>query len=260
MRIVPILAVVLWFATAAHGKLVTQSVEYRHGKARLEGYLAYDDAVKGRRPGVLIVHEWWGLNDYARQRARQMAELGYVAFALDMYGKGLATDDSAKARQLSAQFKGKPLIRERAKAGLDVLAGHQLVDPKRIAAIGYCFGGTTVLGLAYSGASVAGVVSFHGGVPAPKPEDLKQIKARILVCHGGDDAFVPDDRILAFQKAMRQAKVDWQFIAYGGAVHAFTNPKAGGAGIKGVRYHERADRRSWRHMKMFFDEVFTSSR
>ncbi len=217
---------------------------------------SYDDAVKGKRPGVLVVHEWWGLNDYAKKRADDLARMGYVAFAADMYGKGVVTTDAKKAGELARPFYGTPLMRTRARAGYDVLVKHELVDPARTAAIGFCFGGTTALELAYSGAPLAGAVSFHGNLTSPKPEDYPNIKASVLVCHGADDSFVAPADIDAFEKAMREAHTDWLMVSYSGAVHAFTNPDAGKAGLQGVAYNEKAALRSWSHMKTFFDEIF----
>lgn len=237
-------------------EIVSKPVEYKHAEAVLQGFLAYDDTWKDRRPGVLVVHEWWGLNDYVRSRVAQLARLGYVAFALDMYGKDVWTADPNKAKELSGHLRGSPLLRQRAAAGLDILRTHPGVDPGRIAAIGYCFGGTTVLELAYSGAEAAGVVSFHGGLSVPKPEDEGRIRAKILVLHGAEDGFIPAESITAFQEAMRKANADWQMVYYGGAVHSFTNPDADKAGLKGIAYHQRADRRSWEHMQTFFREIF----
>ena len=246
----------LLLTTAVDAKIVSQNVEYKHGDAVLEGYLAYDDAAKGKRPGVLIVHEWWGLNDYVRKRVDKLAELGYVAFALDMYGKGIWTTDPQKAGELAGHLRGKPIMRQRARTGLEILQKNDLVDPKRIAAIGYCFGGTTVLELAYSGADIAGVVSFHGGLTAPKPEDMHRIKAKILVLHGADDGFISSENIAAFQDGMRQTGADWQMVYYGAAVHSFTNPAADKANVKGLAYNPSADERSWKHMQIFFEEIF----
>jgi len=243
-------------ATAARAELVGKPVDYTHDGAALQGYLVYDDAVKGKRPGVLVVHEWWGLNDYAKKRADDLARMGYVAFAADMYGKGVVTTDAKKASELARPFYGTPLMRTRARAGYDVLAKHELVDPARTAAIGFCFGGTTALELAYSGAPLSGVVSFHGNLAAPTPEDYPNIKASILVCHGADDTFIAPADIDAFEKAMRDARTDWMMTSYGGAVHAFTNPDAGTFGIQGIAYNEKAALRSWAEMKTFFDEIF----
>jgi dienelactone hydrolase len=246
---------VLLFSVSGHAGVVSEPLEYSHGDTVLEGYLAYDDAVSGKRPGVLVVHEWWGLNDYAKKRTHQLAELGYVAFAVDMYGKGVVTDDPKEASKWSSRFKGKPLMRERVRAGLEVLKARDEVDPERIGAIGFCFGGTTVLELAYSGAEVAGVVSFHGGLTTPKVEDMEGIQAKILVLHGAADPFVSSEAVTAFQDSMHKAGVDWQMIYYGGAVHSFTNPEADKAGMEGVAYDADAARRSWKHMQVFFEEI-----
>ena len=237
--------------------LRTEVVEYKHGDVVLEGYLAYDDAVKGRRPGVIVVHEWWGLNNYAKMRTEQIAKLGYIAFAIDMYGKGMRAKDAKEAGSLSGIYRGdRPLMRARANAGLEVLRNHPMTDIKRIAAIGYCFGGTTVLEMARSGAELAGVVSFHGGLSTPNPGDAKNIKGKVLVLHGADDPAVPPDQVIAFQDEMRKANVDWQMVSYGGAVHSFTNPDAGRDPSRGSAYNEKADRRSWEAMKFFFGEIF----
>jgi len=246
---------VLLAAVQAQAAVTTQPVEYKHGDTILEGWLAYDDSLSGKAPGVLVAHEWWGLNDYAKKRAEELAGMGYVAFALDMYGKGVVTADPKEAAKLSGQVKGTPLMRERALAGLQVLAESERVDPSRIGAIGFCFGGTTVLELAYAGGKVAGVVSFHGGLTLPGPEDLSRIRSSILVLHGAEDPHVPADEAAAFREAMSKAGVDWQMIYYGGAVHSFTNPDAGSTGLKGVAYDAKAAERSWTHMRVFFDEI-----
>jgi dienelactone hydrolase len=247
---------VLFLSLPATAKIVSEPVEYRHGETLLKGHLAYDDASAGKRPGVLVVHEWWGLNDYVRSRVDQLARLGYVAFALDMYGKDVWTTDPTKAKEFMGHLQGSPLLRARAAAGLEILRQNQMVDPRRIAAIGYCFGGTTVLELAYSGADVAGVVSFHGGLTVPKPEDEGKIKAKVLVLHGAEDTFISADAITAFQEAMRKAAADWQMVYFGGTVHSFTNPGADQVGIKGIAYNRNADERSWSYMQVFFSEVF----
>ncbi len=244
-------------ATGAQAAVRAERVEYRHGATQLAGYLAYDDSLTGRRPGVLVVHEWWGLNDYAKRRAEQLAQLGYVAFAIDMYGNGKTTTQPKVAGEWADQFrKDRALMRARAQAGLEVLKNRPQVDPARIAAIGYCFGGMVVLELARAGADLKGVVSFHGGLSTPNPADARNIKGRVLVLHGADDPFESPAEIAAFQDEMRQAKVDWQMVYYGNAVHAFSNPDAGRAGLKGVAYNEAADRRSWLAMRNFFDEIF----
>ena len=247
---------ILLLASAVDAKIISQNVEYKHEDTVLEGYLAYDDAAKGKRPGVLVVHEWWGLNDYVRMRVDKLATLGYVAFALDMYGKGIWTDQASKAQELSGHLRGKPIMRQRARTGLEILRNHEQVDSANIAAIGYCFGGTTVLELAYSGADIAGVVSFHGGLTVPKPEDMSRIKAKILVLHGANDGFISSENIAAFQEGVGKAGADWQMIYYGGAKHSFTNPAADKKNINGLAYSPSADERSWKHMQLFFDEIF----
>jgi len=249
-------------ATAAPAAVQTRAVEYKDGDVTLEGYLAWDDALKGKRPGVLVVHEWWGLNDYPKMRARQLAELGYVAFALDMYGKGVVAKTPEEASELTGKFRGadRALMRRRAAAGLEVLRKQDLVDPKRIAAIGYCFGGTTVLELARNGAEIAGVVSFHGGLDTPDPADAKRIKAKVLVLHGAADKSVTPEQMKTFWDSMNAAGVDWSMVAYGGAVHAFTNPASGSDPSKGVAYDAKADRRSWAAMKEFFAEIFAEKK
>jgi dienelactone hydrolase len=247
----------LFLSTAVQAKVVNEEVDYRHDQVTLKGFLAYDDSITGKRPGVLVVHEWWGLNDYAKMRAKQLAGLGYVALAADMYGGGDTTRDPKVAAKLSDPFKNdKTLMRQRAAAALQIVSKNKFVDPSRMAAIGFCFGGTTVIELAYSGADLAGVVSFHGSLPLPKPEDTKNIKAKILVLHGADDPHVTEEDIKAFQQAMRQAGADWEMNFYGKAVHAFSNPDADKAGIPGVAYNPEAAYRSWENMKMFFEEIF----
>jgi dienelactone hydrolase len=257
MKIILTAILVLMTVTAGHGKIVTQPLQYQQNDTVLEGYLAYDDAVSGKRPGVLVVHEWWGLNEFAKKRAEKVAELGYVALAVDMYGKGKVTQKPEEARRLASHVKSTPLMRARAKAGLEVLAKHKLVDPQRLAAMGFCFGGTTVLELAYSGVDVRGVVSFHGGLTVPKPEEMKNIKASLLVLHGANDPHIKPEAIEAFQEAMRQAGADWQMVFYGNAVHSFTNPTAGSDTSKGVAYDAKAAARSWKYLQIFLEEIFS---
>lgn len=247
---------VLLVSGQALAALRTQVVEYKQGNTVLEGYLAYDDAIKGKRPGVLVVHEWNGLQSYAKRRTEQLAKLGYVAFAADIYGKGIRPKNAEESgKQATIYRQDRQLLRARANAGLQVLQKNPLTDVKRIAAIGYCFGGGTVLELARSGANIAGVVSFHGGLDTPNPADAKNIKAKVLVLHGADDPFVPEEQLKNFENEMRQANVDWQLISYGRTLHSFTNPDAKGE-IKGVEYNPVADQRSWQAMRQFFDEIF----
>ncbi|MGV3531068.1 MAG: dienelactone hydrolase family protein [Chthoniobacteraceae bacterium] len=243
--------------TFAHAAVKTETIEYKEDDTVLEGFLAYDDAIKGPRPAILIVHDWMGVAEYSKMRTEQLAGEGYVAFCADVYGKGVRPADPGEASGLAGKYKGdRALLRKRVSAGLDVLKKHELTKKDSIAAIGYCFGGTAVLELARSGADVAGVISFHGGLDSPKPEDGKNIKARVLALHGADDPFVKPADLQAFQDEMRNAKVDWQLVSYGGAVHSFTQKKAGNDNSKGAAYNEKADRRSWQDMKQFFAELF----
>lgn len=253
-----VLAGVLW-VTPVQAEIESKTVEYQDGDVVLEGYLAWDPEKNGTaRPGVLIVHQWMGLTDYEKRRCRQLAELGYVAFALDIYGKGVRPENPQEAGAQAGKFKSdRQLYRRRLNLGLEQLREAQGVDSNRLAAIGYCFGGTGVLELARSGADVDGVVSFHGGLDSPAPEDGKNIKAKILVCHGADDPFVPAKDIEAMKEEFNAADVDWQMIYYSNAVHSFTQPMAGNDNSRGAAYNKQADERSWEAMKDFFDELFS---
>ena len=236
-------------------ELKTKAVEYKDGGTVLEGYLAYDDSFQGKRPGVLVVHEWNGLGHYVKGRAEQLAKLGYVAFAPDIYGKGVrpSTFEACKAES-GKYYADRSLLRRRARAGLSELVKIESVDPKKIAAIGYCFGGSAVLELGRSGADVAGIVTFHGGLDNPKPTDAKNIKAKVLICQGGADQFTLSS-VPGFKKEMDEAKVDYKFVTYKGAVHGFTNPDNDGK-VPGLKYQAKADKASWNEMKKFFSKIF----
>jgi len=243
-------------AVSAPAKIVTKTIEYKQGDTILEGCLTYDDSLSGQRPGVLIVHQWLGVTDYEKQRAEQLAALGYVAFCADIYGQGIRPQSLKEAGSEATKYKtDRALLRLRVNAGLEQLKKSERVDIKRVAAIGYCFGGTAVLELARSGATLNGVVSFHGGLDSPAPADGRNIKCKVLACHGGDDPFVPAKDLAAFEEELRAANVDWQLIKYGGAVHSFTQPLAND-NPPGTKYNERADKRSWQDMKQFFAEIF----
>lgn len=235
------------FASAA---IVTKRVEYKQGDTVLEGFLAYDDSKTGPRPGIMIVHDWDGINGYEETRAKMMAELGYVGFAVDIYGKG----QRPKTQQESSQFAGKyradvPLFRARLQAGLDELKRQTQVDKAKTAAIGYCFGGGGVLELARSGAAVNGVVSFHGSLATPTPAKEGDVKGKVMVVHAAQDPAVPQAQFVGYLNEMRDAKVDHQTVVYNLNVHAFTV-------IGGGQYNADADRRSWEAMKDFFKELF----
>lgn len=247
-----------WLSAAtARGEVVTRNVEYRQGETVLEGYLAYDNQGATRKPGVLVVHEWTGLGPYVKSRAEQLARLGYAAFAADIYGKGVRPSNPKDASATSSKYKAdRPLLRARVLAGLAELRRQPNVLESKVAAIGYCFGGTTVLELGRAGGDVVGIVSFHGGLDSPTPADAKNIKGKVLALTGADDPNVPESQVKAFEEEMRAGGVDWQLVKYGGAVHSFTNPEAGNDPSKGAAYNASADRRSWQAMKSFLDEVF----
>ncbi len=252
------LALTLVPGKEVQAKLVTKTIEYQQDGMVFKGFLAYDDSFQGKRPGVLVVHEYWGLNDFAKKEAEKLAGMGYVALAADMYGNGMVTKEPAEAARMANELrvKNKPLLRARAQAALQTLAANPMVAPARLGAIGFCFGGTTVLELAYSGAALKGVVSFHGGLTSPAPEDLKGIKAAILVLHGADDPHVKAEDIAAFQEAMRKGGIDWQMVYFGNAVHGYMNPENGSDNSRGVAYNPKAAKRSWQHMQDFFKEMF----
>src|SRR3984957_15048604 len=230
---------VLLCAMKMQGAIHTETVDYKQGHPTLEGFIAYDDSISGKRPGVLIVHQWQGLTDYEKMRAKMLAQMGYVAFCADIYGKGNLPKNLQEAGQLAGKYKGdRQLLRERVNAGLDALKQNNLVDSSRVAAIGYCFGGTTVLELARSGAQLNGVVSFHGGLDSPTPADGKNIKCQVLVLAGPYDPFQSAANLQAFESEMRDNKWDWQIVFFGGAQHAFTQPDVDKENLNGAKYNE----------------------
>jgi dienelactone hydrolase len=247
----------LLLSGAASAVMQKEEVDYKDGDVELKGYIFWDDAFGGQRPGVLVVHEWWGLNDYAKLRAEMLAETGYVAFAADMFGGGRMTRHADEAKGWMQQITANiDAWQRRADLALQQLRAHPKVDGERLAAIGYCFGGATVMQLAYLGADLDGVVSFHGSLPPATPEQAAKVKAKVLAAHGDADGFVPPERVEAFKKALSGAGVDWEMDIYSGARHGFTNPYADGYGMEGIAYNEGADRRSWLRMLAFFDELF----
>ena len=232
---------------AVHG----ETVLYKDGAVELEGYISYDDANEGKRPGILVVHEWKGLGDYAKRRADELAALGYVAFAADMYGKGVRPQTHEEAGKQAGIYKSdRALMRGRIRSAYELLKEHPLVDSAKIGAIGYCFGGTTVLELARSGADVKGVVSFHGDLSTPQPADAKNIKGKVLVEQGGADNFTLPG-VEAFKKEMADAGVDMRLDSYEGVVHSFTVKEAGDDPSTGMAYNEEADKKSWEVMRSF---------
>ncbi len=245
-------ALTLLFVSAAPAwaDIVTRTVEYEHDGTVLEGFVAYDDSIKGKRPGVVVVHQWKGLTDYEKMRARKLAALGYIAFAADIYGKGVRASDNDEAKQLATVFyKDRTLMRARVNAAYDELKKQKFTDTSKTAVMGYCFGGSVALELARSGADVLGTVTFHGGLSTPTPEDAKNIKGKVLALHGAADRVVPPEHVAAFHEEMTSAGVDWYMVTYAYARHAFTH--------KGPRYNEPADLRSWEEMQDFFKEIFS---
>ncbi len=264
MKYAIVLAFILALVHSASAEVKTKVVEYKDGDTVLEGFVAWDPAAADKSPGkampgVLVVHQWMGLTEYEQGRCKQLAELGYVAFALDIFGKGIRpTNPQDAAKQSGVYKKDRATYRRRLNLGLAQLRAHEDVAKDHIAAIGYCFGGTGAIELARSGAEIKGVVSFHGGLDSPTPSDGKNIKAKLLICHGADDPFVPAADIAAFQAEVNAAKVDWQMISYSGAVHSFTQPMAGNDNSRGAAYNEAADKRSWSAMQSFFNELFAT--
>jgi dienelactone hydrolase len=240
---------------AEDNKVFTQSIAYEVAGEEMEGFLGYPLG-EANGAAVVVVPEWWGVNDYAKRRVEQLAELGYAAFAVDMYGKGKVTNDAKQAAVWAGEIRGKPeLLRQRFDAGVQMLAALKTVDSRRIAAIGYCFGGAVCLDMARAGSDLTGVVSFHGSLKTKTPAEKGKVKARVLVLHGADDPLVPADEVAAFEQEMKNAGVDYRLVAYPGAVHSFTNPDADKTGIPGVAYQREADEKSWEEMKRFLAEV-----
>lgn len=244
-------------AAAARAEVKTRDISYEYGGVNFKGHLAWDAAAQGKRPGVLVVHEWWGLDEYARKRADQLAGLGYVAFACDMYGEGKHTEHPNEAGQFAGEVrKNVKVWRGRAQTALKVLSEQPQVDADKLAAIGYCFGGSTALQLAYTGADLKAVVTFHAGLAVPDAEQAKAIKAKILICHGAADRFIPEETAVKFRAALEEAKVDYAMVYLGNAKHSFTVKGIDAKGVDGLAYNAEAERRSWQYMRLLFDEAF----
>lgn len=245
---------------AVNAAVVGEPVEYRSGATVLKGFLAYDDSSDARRPAVLVVHEWWGHNDYARKRALMLAGLGYVALAVDMYGDGRQAAHPDEAGKFSSEIsRNLPEAEARFRAAMELVKTRPVTDPDKVAAIGYCFGGAVVLNMARLGVDLDGVASFHGSLGTSHPAQPGQVLARMLVLHGADDPFIPAEQVQQFKNEMDGAAVDYRFIAYPGAVHAFTNPDADRYGAQfnlPLKYNAAADRASWSELQSFLAAVF----
>ncbi len=259
-RLSIVLLLLLSWNTQAFGAIIGEPVTYKAGDFAMQGYLAYDDSTSGKRPGILVVHEWWGHNEYARERARMLAGLGYTALAVDMYGEGRQAEHPDDAGKFAAEVRqNMPVATERFIAAMQLLKQHPTVDPEHIAAIGYCFGGGVVLEMARQGLDLDGVASFHGSLATTNPAVRGVIKARILVCNGAEDKFITPEQIDAFHREMKDAGADYTFISYPGAKHSFTNP---GADIYAekfnmpIGYNAEADKKSWEDMQKFLQESF----
>jgi dienelactone hydrolase len=237
----------------------TETVEYKDGGVTLRGYLAYDDKKSGKRPGVLVMPEAFGLGEHAKKRAERLAELGYVAFAGDPYGNGIELANLQDAMKHAGPLFADPsILRKRGRVALDHLASIPQTDGSRLAAIGFCMGGTFSLELARDGAPLKGIVSFHGGLQTQRPAEAGKVKAKILVCTGADDTLIPIEQVNAFESEMIKAGADWQVITYGGAKHSFTNPNSDSLGMPGIGYNKVVDARSWKAMADFFEEIFAA--
>lgn len=233
------------------------TLQHTDGDTTLRSFLACPPLKQELQPAVLVVPEWWGLNDYAKNRARQLAALGYVTLAVDMYGDGMITDDPKVAATLASTTRTGDLARRRISGALDVLRSQATVDPNRLAAVGFCFGGSVVLELARAGANVRSVTCFHGSLATPMPARAETLKASILVLHGANDNFISDQELLAFKAEMHTAQADWQFLALGRAVHSFSNPDADRSNISGVSYHALSAKRAWRFFESFLEETLS---
>lgn len=241
----------------AQAAIQTQVVDYKEGNTDLEGFVAYDDTILTPRPVVLIVHQWTGLSDYEKMRAQMIAQLGYVAFAIDVYGKGIRPVDPVERARLSDFYKSgnRALFRAREMAALEYVKTNPLMDASKVIVIGYCFGGTGALELARAGAPILGAVSFHGALSNPNPQDVPKMTMPIMVHHGAIDPLVPHDEVAAFKTEMDAAHIDYAFTAYGNAVHSFTDKNAGNDPSKGFAYNEKADMRSWESLVNFLKEA-----
>ena len=259
-KILLLVGLLLMSVSAAHAAVQGKEVIYTVGDTTLKGYIAYDDALKDARPGILVVHEWWGHNEYARKRARMFAERGYTALALDMYGDGKQAHHPDEAGKFATEVsQNTALTQARFEGALALLKREKSVDPDNIAAVGYCFGGTVVLNMARIGEPLKAVASFHGGLSTPHPAEPGRVKARIISFTGEADPMIPATQVAAFRKEMEQASVNYKVVTYPGAKHAFTNPEADKFGAKfklPLAYNAAADKASWKETLAFLAEAF----
>ena len=249
-------------SVAAQAAVQGRDVSYKANGTTLKGYIVYDDSFKGKRPGVLVVHEWWGQNEYARKRARMLAELGYTALAVDMYGNGKMADHPDEANKFASEVsKNMQMSKARFEAGMQLLRKEKTVDARKIAAFGYCFGGSVVLNMARMGENLKGVASFHGSLDSAINVNPGQIKARIVSFTGDDDPMIGAAKVAAFKQEMDRAKANYRVVTYPGAMHAFTNPEADALGKKfnlPLAYNAAADKDSWQQATVFLREVFAA--
>ena len=257
----PLILLTLLITTAAHAEIITKEIDYQQGDTTMKGMLAYDDAIEGKRPGVLIVHEWWGHNKHARDKARKLAEAGYVGFAIDMYGDGQTADHPDDASKFASAVAGNmPLAKARFEAAMNALKAQANVEADKLAAMGYCFGGGVVLHMARMGVELKGVSSFHGSIATRHPAKKGDIKTRVRVFNGAADPFVKAEEITALKEEMDNAGVDFEFVNYPGVKHSFTNPAADATGKKfnlPLEYNADADKDSWQKNLDFFKEIFS---
>lgn len=257
MRAVMLVCSIVFACQTASAALMTESVDYQAGGTSFKGYIAYDDSHAGKLPAVIVVHEWWGHNQHARNQADRLAKLGYIGFAIDMYGEGKVAAHPKDAGEMAAAVRSNPKeAHARFMAAYDFIKKHPKVDSEHVAAIGYCFGGNIVLEMARRGVDLDAVTSFHGALTNLEPGATLNVKAKVLVCHGGDDAFVPQKDIDNFKKEMDAAKADYQFLVLEGAKHSFTNPDADKVGMEGLAYSADADAKSWEAMSALLKRVF----
>lgn len=257
MKLIFSIMISVFLFVNVQAKIHHENVEYKDGNTVLEGYLAYNDAITGKRPTIIVVHEWWGLNNYIKRRCNMLAKLGYVAFAADIYGKGNRATTPQEAGKLASIYtKNTKLARERIVTAYNLVRKYKFVDTNKMAVIGYCFGGGVAMELGMSGANIKGIVTFHGALNLPDTSDIKNIKAKVLILHGANDPYVKREVINKLMGVMDRDGIVYEVNFYSNTVHAFTNPASGNDPSKGVAYNKLSDERSWQAMKDFFHEIF----